>query len=226
MPRPSTRSIIIAIVAIIIVALFAFRYFGSSPSKTGSGSAQNEDVQALVNRVARHMVVKQGELPAVAVVADVAYLKTQNAVFYKDVQQGDRLLVWSDRAVLYSPSRDLILAMVMAPTAPQAASNTTSTSTGSVHESAVIEVRNGSGTVGLGRVMASKLQAASLKILTPGEAHGTYPGTLIIKSDAKSLPNTLQALLSLTGAKVVSLPTGEKAMKGDFLVIVGADFKK
>ncbi|MDP3793433.1 MAG: hypothetical protein Q8R07_01635, partial [Candidatus Uhrbacteria bacterium] len=123
--RPSTRTIIIAVVAIVFVALFASYFFRSSPSKTVSESAQSEDVQSLVNQVARHTVVKQGELPAVAIVADVPFLQSQNPIFYKDVQQGDRLLVWSDRAILYSPSRDLILAMVSAPAAPPTSTSTT-----------------------------------------------------------------------------------------------------
>ncbi|MDO8617979.1 MAG: LytR C-terminal domain-containing protein [Candidatus Uhrbacteria bacterium] len=216
--RPSTRTLIIAVVAIVIVALFASRFFRSSPS-TVSESAQGEDVQSLVNQVARHTVVKQGELPAVAIVADVPFLQSQNPIFYKDVQQGDRLLVWSDRAILYSPSRDLILAMVSAPAAPPTSAPTSAPTT---QESATIEVRNGSGEVGLGRAMANKLQADGLKVLTPSDARGTYPSTLIVIKSGDQLPKALQDL----GAKVMSLPDGEIALKGDFLVIVGADFKK
>lgn len=217
--------VVLVVVAILVIGFVAHRLLRSSSSskQSSSQSPLSEDVPTLVNRVARHLAVKQDEVPAVAIVQDIQLLKSQNPVFYKDAENGDHLLIWSDKAVLYSSKRDIILAVVVVNTAPSVATSTTSAS---ARETATIEVRNGSDVVGLGRAAVAKLQAVGLTVSPPTDARGTYPGTLIIKGHEKPLPNTLQTLLSVTGGRVASLPEGEKMIKEDFLVIVGEDFKK
>lgn len=209
-----------------------------APSDKGK-TMEKSDVVALINRVASFILVKSDEEPTVATVQDADALRKSSPIFYKDAQNGDRLLVWSDKAVLYSTTLDKLLAVMPMPAqetsnfgqATSTASNTQATTTTSTikAENATVEVRNGTTTVGKASTMSSLLKAQGLKVLTIGDAKiKTYPKTVIVKasSNAASMPATLAALQQATNAEIVDLPAKEVASKADFLVIVGKDFVK
>lgn len=235
---PKTSSpfpfIIVALVIVVAIVLGLKNMF--APSTTGkssisqptqSGSA-TDDVPQLVTRVARHIVVNDGEEPTVATVQDAETLRAKSPFFYADAQNGDRLLIWSDKAVLYSPTRDIVLAVLplnVPMNAPDMGTNTTTTAETTAPEVATIEVRNGSGTAGLGRTLVDSLKAAGFTVTPATDAKKKDYATtvIVIKDETKALPVTLQQLQTVTGAQVVALPEGEAALKGDFLVIVGAD---
>ena len=71
-----------------------------------------DDISTLIAKVARHIVIRTDEKPTVATIQDAQILRTQNPDFYKDAKNGDRLLIWSDKAVLYSTSQDKILSVL------------------------------------------------------------------------------------------------------------------
>ncbi|MBI5654183.1 LytR C-terminal domain-containing protein [Candidatus Uhrbacteria bacterium] len=194
-------------------------------SPTASTSAP-EGIRELIEKVSKHIAVNPGEDPTVATIQDIGILKQQNPTFYKDAQNGDRLLVWTDKAVLYSPTRDIILSVLPISLPPSALNQPAGAAT-STSETATIEVRNGSGTVGLATTLSKKLTSPGMTVLKPADASTTYAKTVIVKITDKELPQTLQALELVTdNASVVALPEGEKPSKADFLIIVGADMVK
>jgi hypothetical protein len=191
--------------------------------ENASAPGSTDDVKSLIARVAKHIIVNPNEEPTIATIENADLLKQQSPLFYKDAQNGDRLLVWSDKAILYSPSRDIILAALPV-SAPPASSSTTPTADAT--EEATIEVRNGTLTAGLGRSMSDKLKAAGLTVLPPTDAKvKTYEQTvIIIRDSSKPLPKTLETLKAITGAQIIDAPAAEGVLKGDFLVILGANF--
>lgn len=204
-------------------------------TEQADGTATPESVRDLISQVSKHIVVKAGEDPTVATIQDVEVLKRQNPVFYADAQNGDRLLIWSDKAVLYSQSRDIILSVLpislpaSALNQPQAGDSTSTASTQPQEEPATVEVRNGTGTAGVARTMTEKLTALGLKTLTPTDAKNKdYAKTIIIKMSDKDLPQSLQAIQSAApyAAVVEELKEDEPASKADFLIIIGADYQK
>jgi len=225
-------------IAIIVIVLLAGVVLGikqtwfsdkgskeQAESKKISASAPS-DITDLISRVSKHITIKQDETPTVATIQDIKVLQQQNATFYKDAQNGDRLLVWSDKAVLYSTTRDIILA-VLPISLPASALNQPSSSATDTAETATIEVRNGSGITGLAKTFAQSLTSSGMNVLPAAAADkDDYAKTVIIKLTDKALPKTLQSLETATkNAAVVAMPEGEKASKADFLVIVGADLK-
>lgn len=199
-------------------------------------AATPEGIRELIDKVAKHIVLKSGEDPTVATIQDVEILKRQNPVFYKDAQNGDRLLIWSDKAVLYSQDRDIILAVLPISLPPSATgdkavggSATSSTqASAQAKEQATVEVRNGSGTPGMAKALSDKLVQLGLDALKPTDAKKKdYAQTIVVKLTDKELPLSLQAINSAAGsAQLVPLPADENPSKADFLVIVGADFKQ
>jgi len=231
---PSPFALIVVLLVLVTAAALAFRNMlvpsGGSPQTQNAAPGSADDVNALVARVARHIVVNANEVPTVATIEDADVLRAQSPTFYADAQNGDRLLVWSDKAVLYSPSRDLLLAVMPVSLPPPSDASSTSmtpttTSTTEIMEQATIEVRNGTRTSGLGRKMVDTLKAAGLTVLPATDARlKTYEKTVIIVKDASvPFPKTLQKIQEITNAEVVPASLEEGALKGDIVVIVGAD---
>src|SRR5690349_19292584 len=230
---PSPFALIVVLLVLVTAAALAFRNMlvpsGGSSQTQNAAPGSTDDVNALVARVGRHIVVNVNEVPTVATIEDASVLRAQSPSFYADAQNGDRLLVWSDKAVLYSPSRDLLLAVMPVSLPPPSASSTsmtpTTTSTAETVEQATIEVRNGTRTSGLGRQMVDKLKAVGLTVLPATDARlKTYEKTVIIVKDASTpFPKTLQKIQEITNAEVVPASLEEGALKGDIVVIVGAD---
>lgn len=197
----------------------------------------------LIARVARHTAVNQALMPTIAEVKNAYLLSIQDPTFYKDVENGDFVLIWPDKAVLYSYTKDVVLnetsimnvqatsseAIVESePTQPSEIVDVSATGTNDVPEveNAVIEVRNGSGRVGMGRSMSEKLKAIGMDVLTPSDAkiRKWYEKTIIVKNSEGEFPQTEQSLIDELKAEVVVAPQGELPLKGDFLIIVGQDY--
>lgn len=72
--------------------------------------AQNEEAEKadILARVRTHIILPDDPKPTVAEILDAATLQARN-VFYKNAINGDYLIVTTTRAILYSPSKDMIL---------------------------------------------------------------------------------------------------------------------
>ncbi|MBP9864715.1 LytR C-terminal domain-containing protein [Patescibacteria group bacterium] len=212
----------------------------------GSASSTNDgEISALIARISRLIVVKQDEAPTVATIQDVSLLRQQDPKFYKEAENGDRLVIWSDQAILYSTKQDRLLAVVPVSLPPSTGS---ATSTQQVNtaisesnimnsikaEGATIEVRNGSGVPGMGKIVVDKLKALGFNVLpakdvTAGkEAYANIAGTIIRwDADSSRFPQTDKMLTTLESVQdkgtANSLETG---VKGNYLVIVGGKFQK
>lgn len=239
-PRPVVRSNympwLVAAVFLLVIGLATAWYVPLYLAKkqttlTPERMALNTDqVTSLVEKVALHIQVKEGEQPTVATIQDVEVLRAQNPDFYKDAKNGDRLLIWSDKAVLYSSTQDRLLAVL-----PIRISDTATTTSAPVTppvpaapkapvvEQAVIDVRNGTQTVGLAKTVAGRLTSTGLKVGQVASAKASASTLIVVKAGA-SYPQTVEKLALLTGGKVAVLPAGEAAFSGDILLVIGSDY--
>ncbi len=233
---------IIGIVVIAAVVVFSMNYLKKDKPGDGNQAQQSQqqeqtaenDLDKLVSRVAELIEINKDEIPTIATVQEPDILKETQPVFYKDAEKGDRLLVWSDKAVLYSVSKNkLISVMLIDQNQMQTTStsdtanvdNTAETTSTIATEDSQITVLNGTRTAGLAGKMKTKLTQGDLKVASIGDAAlKTYTTTTIVKLTDKEMPATLKALKELTGAEVVTSVEGETALKGDFTVIVGENF--
>lgn len=65
-------------------------------------------VEEIIKKVFRHVYLPGGSVK-VETVIDANKLKQVNPVFYQFVKVGDKLIIYSDRAILYDPVADQIL---------------------------------------------------------------------------------------------------------------------
>jgi hypothetical protein len=66
-----------------------------------------EEVQGVVNKVGKHMVLPN-EVPQIVGITNVDSLKKQQ-VFFSLANNGDQLLVYSNKVILYRPSTDQVV---------------------------------------------------------------------------------------------------------------------
>lgn len=188
-----------------------------------SAVTPDSKLQALIDRVKRHAVVSDTEVPNIATIQDITVVRPKNPLLYRDAQNGDRVLLWRDTAVIYSSALDRVL--VVLPISPPTASATRTIP--DTKEQAMIEVRNGSRVSGAAAAMVSQLTAAGLSVLPATDAQSkAYRKTVVVERSDKAFPRTLQTIQAITKAQVVAKPASEKDLKGDFLIILGADQKR
>ena len=80
----------------------------SNQPGTALGISTDTDPQHVIQRVGSHMILPSGEAPKVITVANVDQLrKTQP--FFNSASNGDMLLVYATKVILYSPISDRII---------------------------------------------------------------------------------------------------------------------
>ena len=112
------RFLLVLLVIIVLLAAGGAAYykmsrdtFDSNTVSAGNGEQLTDEAVAdLIKAVSKHMILPEGEEPVAAQIIDVdELLKTQP--FYRGAINGDMLLIYqaSAKAILYSPSRDLLV---------------------------------------------------------------------------------------------------------------------
>ena len=105
LPKPTTVQILTAAVAaLVMVVLFLLL--------RPLGLGQEIALRFLMLRISGQMSINMRERPQYAWVSNVEELKNQNALtkeVYKDAENGDKILVFSDKMVIYRESTDKIV---------------------------------------------------------------------------------------------------------------------
>lgn len=223
--RPSPFALLIVGVVIVVAIVLATKNAlrGTTPEDTSSQNVAAENFDALITKVSRHIVINASESPSIATIEDPELLRSQNPGFYALASKGDRLLIWSDKALLYSESQDKILAVIPLQVPPP--EQTTSTASQPTEEIPTVQVRNGSGVAGLGRTITTNISTAGMKTLPARDAsvRTGYSEALIYVASGKSYPTWLSKLQEITGGKIVTELPNEQDLNGDIVVILGAN---
>lgn len=219
-PKTTKGQWVLMVVVVLLLALAGYAVWQRNANRSAkevNSISKQEDVSTLVGKIARHLTVNDKETPLVAIVTDVKAAKEQSPVFYAKAQNGDRLAVWSDKAVLYSPERDEVESVLVFQT------TSTASTAALAAERATVEIRNGSGVVGLSGPLAEKLRALGLNVIktTTTRVKQVYPTTLVMKTGSRVLPASAQVLASYGSAVASTTVPGEAPVSADFLIILG-----
>ncbi|HXV27226.1 MAG TPA: LytR C-terminal domain-containing protein [Candidatus Paceibacterota bacterium] len=193
-----------------------------------------EQVSRLVQRVGRFLVLPDNEEPSVAAIVDAAALAERQS-FYQGAKDGDILLVYSNKAIIYDAVEDKLvnvgpIVRTDEPVAPVASGSGTplpeasATPAPEPTEPVTIEVRNGTTTAGLAGAMRDELKKNELfNVTSVGDATGSYTETFIVDLTGGKKFATVQALQQeLKTAKLVTaLPQGERSTTAEVLVLIG-----
>ncbi|MDL1953401.1 LytR family transcriptional regulator [Candidatus Uhrbacteria bacterium UHB] len=222
------------ILLILVVAMAAAALYllltqpnKAAPQRQAVPVAKTEDMQqeveSIVTKVSRHLLVNPNEAPYVATITNIDLVRQNNPVFYKDAEQGDKVLIWSDKAVVYSPTKDKLVA-VMTSIPPDLSQQPTSTPS-EPEKQANIEIRNGSRVAGAASRLRTTLRESGMTVISIGDAGAVYEETLIIDLTGGAVANAITALAeAIPEAQATSvLPDTERATTADILILIGRD---
>jgi len=182
-------------------------------------------VKLLVGRLDSFVALPSGETPSVTVLADTRTLAEEKQ-FYKDAKDGDVLVVYSDRALIFDVRENKLVSYGSLDRVDESSATPTPTpsATPVTPEATKIEVRNGTTVAGLAGQTASDLKKNSWVTITKtGDATNSYKVVTIVDLSGGKRPGAVAALTqAYAGATVVTaLPKGEAASTADILFIVG-----
>lgn len=106
-------AILLGCAALIMLGVFIARssapktQFAGMPSQSNPSALSDKDVKALVAKVGKHMVLPD-ETPQIVAIANADQLKIDQP-FFRSSQNGDQLLVYANRVILYRPSTDQVV---------------------------------------------------------------------------------------------------------------------
>lgn len=241
----AARALPFLFAVLILVLIGAYAYKAKNSVTIGGNNVQvaegdAREMQALINKVSSVVAVNADEIPSVATIQDITMVRAQNPILYRGAQNGDRLLVWADKAVVYSVSQQKVLSVMPlikdqgdiqyvqrlisalnGTQTPVDTASTTTSSTQAVTNPTVI-VLNGTPTPGRARTTSDQLKTAGFNTLAPGDAgHKDYTKTVIYVSKQGVSQETIDKLKQATGGDVVTSLTNEAAPKADIVVIIG-----
>ena len=229
------RSVCKAVVAglvCLVVGVFLGAMFGDRLINRGVPVKVSKvaEINRLLQKVSRHMAIVKDEDPIVATVQNAEILRQTNPFFYRDVQNGDLLIVWESngRAILYSTKKDIVLSALVLPPGAFSAQDLTGAvgagSGGAVDAKQLnIEIRNASGRSGAAKDLSDKFKAAGFSQVIVSNSAKTYPTTTLVKvSDKAKSEASLDQIITLSGGAFGSLPSGEASGSADLLIILGA----
>jgi hypothetical protein len=227
--KPAVIVTILALMAVCAVFLWVRQLWTppAQPLTSDNSPKIKQEVQSTIARVAELVPIKTDERPYVGVITDVDLVKQANP-FYKDAEQGDKVLIWSDRAVVYSPSKDKIVAMVVATPAnaqpapaPTIEQPTSTTPVSTALETVTVEIRNASGVAGLAGKLKATLVSDGITVSKIGDAKVKLDNTVIVDLSQGKAPNALAKVSSVSGGTAAALPEGEPTSKADILILIG-----
>jgi len=237
----STKFLIAALLIVLVAGAGYWAWQKQSGDDLANLSANagtkltDDQVARIVSRVGQFMVLPQDEQPSVVIIRDAAGL-AEKQPFYKGSKDGDILIVYPNRAVIYDPKNDKLVnagQLVRSdatPTPEVTASGSVQLSpspsgTPPAPEKVTVDVLNGTSIAGLAGSTASDLGAKGTGWFTRGrlgDAKGAFTKTVIVDLSKGTKPGAVAKLKELLSAEVVTaLPAGEAASTADIVVIVG-----
>lgn len=226
----------IFLVALVFILMGGYWYI-QNRSMQGISELDATQVARLVEVVGKHVVLPEPldvSQVQVAAVQDAEQLMKVSQ-FFKDAQNGDQLLIFPTKLVLFRPSQNKIV-NISAPSGIQenaadipsvVASNTSTTTVTEadpkvVSRTLTVEIRNGSGKTGLAGTVKTKLATfPQLSVSKTGNAaKDSYENTIVVNKEGFALPDMASVL---KGTSQAILPEGEVETKADILIILGKD---
>ncbi len=209
----------VAVVAVITSGILYIKYQKAQDIIKSSAIAGQVEVQDLVKKVSRLILLPENEIPTVATVSDLNKLKNQP--FFQNSHNGDKLLIFAKAklAILYSPQADKIInvgPLDIGKAREQVAGASTVTPIR-------IALYNGTNVTGLTSKVEQQLRTkiSNFVITSKENAKNTYTKTLIVDI-AGNQQKVVSNLAKLINAEIVVLPDEEALpANSDILVILG-----
>ncbi len=97
--------IVLIVMVIFVIAIF---WIGSKGRTIEIQESNNEETEKLLADIAKHIIIFSEEEPLIVSINNAEELKEQQ-LFFQNSQNGDILLVYQDKALIYRPQQDVLI---------------------------------------------------------------------------------------------------------------------
>lgn len=209
--------IVVSVLAVLGIGAAVFFYLENQQIKNdparlaeATKNAATNEAKELKNKVAKLMQLPSDEEPVVATVSDRE--KLQDQAFFKDAQDGDRILIFTEakKAVIYREKDNRIINVGPIAVTSDAATKTAVSVVATTQASA--------------DATAAKLSSlASSLTISKGTTTVSQSKTQVYDASGGKHGELVTKLAELTGGEVISaLPAGQTAPEGAQVVIIAA----
>lgn len=190
----------------------------------GQQKANKQEVEEILKRVGQLILLPKDEMPTMATIEDAQTLASEQA-FFENAQNGDKVLIYSNKALVYSPARNLLVNVGPVYFQNQAVPDEENVQNiepikSPAELSISLDIRNGSHTQGVAKELAdSLLTKGNYAIANLANASNLdYSGMILVNLRGKDV-SVLEQELGVTA--VTELPAGETPSSADMLIIIG-----
>lgn len=105
--------IILLIIFIAVLVWFAFDYIDAKKQVAllsdpqAQQQAYQKEVDDTVARISKLIILPEG-IPNLSIIQDVKTL-AEKQPFFKDAENGDKILIYKDKAIIFSPTRNILV---------------------------------------------------------------------------------------------------------------------
>lgn len=216
---PKFLKIVICLVILILILLGIYYWLNQAGYlktlklvwQMQSQANADQSVLANLNKI---LLLPGGVTPTMAVITDIDALKKQQATFFANAKNGDRLIIYPDIAIIYDAKANRIIKV-----GPVQINQTQAQPVNFAIYDSVSTDTNGALMAAMEKKITSTYSNAVVTQKTKA-AKPDYPQTLVVDL-AGNNPN-IQQIATALGAKVSTLPGGEKKPdNAAVLVIIG-----
>ncbi len=225
-PGFSKKTLIIGLVFIILIftlipSLYFYNKYQKLKKSAPPSESSVEELKSLIEKVASHIELPQGEEPTVAIVSDKEIIKNQP--FFSRAENGDKVLIYTKakKAILYRPSTNKIIEVGpvnIGESTPSAALNNVSPATSAAVK---VAIYNASRTAGLAASTQIKLEDkfGDITVVSKANSKGEYEKNLVFDLTGQYKHLAAEMAKFLNG-EVEAIPSTEVRPDADILVIV------
>jgi len=169
------------------------------------------NVTDILEKVKKHIIIYETEMPQIATINDAQEL-AKSQKFYENAKNGDKILLFGQRAIIYNPTNDILVnvgPVIFQDNEEQG-----------VEEPITMEIRNGTATAGAANEWRNNLSelGSYTTIKIADAANRSYQAHQIINLNNKDVAD-LEKMFGV--AAMTKLPAGEAPSNADVVVIVG-----
>ena len=220
------------LIIIILVSLAGWLFYNYREVKKevvrlstpeGQQAFLDQQTEDTIERIRKHMVLPEDEVPTVVTITDIDLL-TEQQPFFNGAQNGDKVLVYAGarKAIIYSPERDIVVNV-----GTIVADNEDVVVDEPENEFSMldIEIRNGTDAPGLAQTISSQLTTTNenFNIVNVSDSENKeISQTVIIDMGKTNNKDLVASVGNILGATTTSLiPEGEEDSDAEVLIILG-----
>lgn len=103
------KSYKIATLLLLITLVIFTILFLQERAKVRNLTSANREIEKIINQAGQLIILPRDLKPNIATIENVEKLKEKEPNFYKNAENGDKLLLYPNQVILYSPKRNIIV---------------------------------------------------------------------------------------------------------------------